>query len=93
METCAYQKVLADYGDGTMDAKTAMNHGLQHIGKLYEAQKAANLDRRELRSKVSDFENKVKTLQNEVARLTALVEKLLSKRKASGKKRKSQPCA
>jgi hypothetical protein len=52
----------------------AVGHCLQHVGKLYEAQTAANLSRYELRSKVDTLESVVNTLQAEVARLTALVE-------------------
>lgn len=93
MSTYDHKQVLSDYANGDITAEMAVGHSLQHIGKLYEAQAAANLSRYELRSKVDSLESKVNTLQAEVARLTALIEKFLSKRKQKffGKSQKDQP--
>lgn len=74
MSTYDHKRVLSDYTNGNITAEMAVGHSLQHIGKLYEAQTAANLSRYELRSKVDTLESVVNTLQAEVARLTALVE-------------------
>lgn len=93
MSTYDHKRVLSDYDKGNITAEMAVGHSLQHIGKLYEAQTAANLSRYELRSKVDTLESKVNILQAEVARLTTLVEKYLPgrKQKSSGKQQKDQP--
>jgi hypothetical protein len=76
MGTYDHKKVLSDYANGNITAEMAMGHGLQHIGKLYEAQTAANLSRYELRSKVDTLESLMNTLQAEVARLAVLIERV-----------------
>ena len=81
MGTYDHKKVLLDYANGNITAEMAVGHSLQHIGKLYEAQTAANLSRYELRSKVDTLENLVNTLQTEVTRLAVLIEQGLSQRK------------
>jgi len=93
MSTYPIKNILSEYGNDRMKVEMAMGHSLQHIGKLYEAQKAANLSRHKMRGKIDSLENAVNALQKEVARLTALVEKVLPghKRKSSGKQQKSQP--
>lgn len=87
MSTYDHQQVLADYTNGRITAEMAVGHGLQHIGKLYEAQTAANLSRYDLRSKVDTLATIVHALQTEVARLTALVEAVppQPEQKASGR--------
>ena len=64
MSTYSYDKVLSDYVNGRMDVEMAMGHGLQHIGKLYTAQTAANLNHYGLRDKVDTLEKTIETLQN-----------------------------
>ena len=93
MGTYDHKQVISDYANGRITAEMAVGHGLQHIDKLYETQTAANVSRYELRSKVDSLENTVIVLQKEVARLTALIEKFLPKRKrkSSGKQQESQP--
>jgi len=93
MGTYDHKQVVSDYANGRITAEMAVGHSLQHIDKLYEVQTAANLSRYELRGKVDTLENMVTALQAEIARLTALVEKFLSKRKGetSGKSKKDQP--
>ena len=93
MSTYPIGIILSDYENDRMDVEMAMGHSLQHIDKLYEAQATANTNRRKMRSRIDGLENTVNALQKEVARLTALVEKLLSrrKRKSSGKQQESQP--
>ncbi len=93
MGTYDHKQVLSDYANGNITVEMATGHSLQHIDKLYEAQTAANLSRYELRSKVDVLENTVNTLQAEVTRLTALIEKFRPKhkRKSSGKQQKNQP--
>jgi hypothetical protein len=81
MGTYDHKKVLLDYANGNITAEMAVGHSLQHIGKLYEAQTAANLSRYELRSKVDMLENMVNTLQTEVTHLTVLIEQVLPQRK------------
>jgi outer membrane murein-binding lipoprotein Lpp len=81
LSTYDHQQVLADYTNGRITAEMAVGHCLQHIGKLYEAQTAANLSRYDLRSKVDTLENKVNALQKAVDRLTASGEKSRPKRK------------
>jgi len=93
MGTYTYEKLMLEYANDRVTAEMALGHSLQHIGKLYEAQKAANLSRHKMRGKIDSLENAVNVLQKEVARRTALVEKMLPghKRKSSGKQQKSQP--
>ena len=81
MGTYTYEKVVSDYANGRITVEMATGHSLQHIGKLYEAQAAANISQRKMQGKIDLLENKVNALQAKVDRLTALVEKLLPKRK------------
>lgn len=78
MGTYDHKQVLLDYANGNITAEMAVGHSLQHVGKLYEAQTAANLSRYELRSKVDTLEDLVNTLQTEVTRLAVLIEKVSS---------------
>ncbi len=92
MGTYDYEKVVSDYANGRMKVEMAMGHSLQHIGKLYEAQTAANVSHYELRGKIDTLENTVNALQAKVDRLTTLIEKLLPKRKRkSSGQHKGQP--
>jgi hypothetical protein len=81
MSTYDHKQILSDYANGNITADMAVGHTLQHIGKLYEAQTAANLSRYELRSKIDALENMVSALQAEIAHLAARVEEFLSTRK------------
>lgn len=81
MGTYDHKQVMSDYANGNLTLEMAIGHSLQHIDKLYEAQTAANVSRYELRGKVDTLENRTNALQAAVDRLTALVEKFLSKRK------------
>jgi len=91
MGTYDHKQLLLDYANGHITAEMAVGHSLQHIGKLYETQTAANLSRYELRSKVDTLQNTVNILQAEVVHLTALVDEFLCerKRKSSGKQKES----
>jgi hypothetical protein len=93
MGTYDHKQILSDYESGRMTVEMAMGHSLQHIDKLYELQTTANVNRYEVRGKIDTLENRVNTLQKEVARLAALVEKFLPKRKqkSSDKSQKDQP--
>lgn len=77
MGTYDHKQVLLDYANGNITAEMAIGHSLQHVGKLYEAQTAANLSRYELRSKVDTLESMVNALQTEIARLVVLIEQSL----------------
>jgi chaperonin cofactor prefoldin len=92
MDTYDHKQILSDYANSKMPVEMAMGHSLQHIDKLYEAQTAANVSRYELRGKIDTLENRVNALQTKVDRLTALIEKLLPKRKRNvcGKQQKDQ---
>lgn len=90
MGTYDHKQVLSDYANGNITAEMAVGHGLQHIGKLYEAQTAANLSRYELRSKVDTLEKSVSALQTKIARLTVLIEQVLPRRKKNDKSRAGQ---
>ena len=81
MGTYDHKQILSEYANGKMTVEMAMGHALQHIDKLYELQTTANVNRYELRGRVDILEKTVTTLQAEVARLAALIEKFLSKRK------------
>ena len=81
MGTYDHKQVLLDYANDNITAEMAVGHSLQHIGKLYEAQTAANFSQYELRSKVDTLENLVNTLQAEVTRLAVLIEQGLPQRK------------
>ena len=74
MATYDYKQVLADYAIGKITPEMAVGHSLQHIEKLYEAQTAANVHRYAL-------EKRLNTFQTAIDRLTAFMEKMLSKRK------------
>ena len=78
MGTYDPKQLLLDYANGNITAEMAVGHSLQHIGKLYEAQTAANLSRYELRSKVDSLESMVNTLQTEIARLSVFVDQVLA---------------
>jgi len=92
MGTYDHKQVLLDYANDNITAEMAVGHSLQHIGKLYEAQTAANLSRYELRSKVDTLESMVNTLQTEISRLAILIEQVLPQRKTklSGKSQADQ---
>jgi chromosome segregation ATPase len=68
MGTYDYKKVLSEYDNGRMTVDMAVGHSLQHIGKLYEAQTAANASHRAWQAKVDRLEDALKTLQAEVDR-------------------------
>ncbi len=87
MGTYDHKKVLSEYDNGRLTVEMAMGHALQHIDKLYELQATANANRYKLRGRVDGLDKIVATLQKEVARLAASMEKFLSKRKpkSSGK--------
>ena len=72
MGTYVYEKIVTEYTNDRMAVEMATGHSLQHIGKLYEAQNAANISRYKLQGKVDGLEYVVNTLQKEVTRLTAL---------------------
>jgi len=74
MGTYDHKQVLFDYANNKITVEMATGHSLQHIGKLYEAQTAANVSRYELRGKIDTLENRVKALQAQVDRLTARIE-------------------
>ena len=87
MGTYDHKQILSDYESGKLTVEMAIGHTLQHIDKLYEFQTVANINRYELRGKIDTLENRVNSLQTEIARLTASAEKILPKRrqKPSGK--------
>lgn len=81
MGTYDHKKILSDYANGKMTVEMAVGHTLQHIGKLYDLQTTANINRYELRGRVDRLDTMVSALQKEVARLAALIEKFLPRRK------------
>ena len=81
MSTYDPKQVLADYAIGKLTPEMAVGHSLQHITKLYEAQAAANADRRAEQAKVDTLEKRVHTHQVALDRLTAFMEKVLRKPK------------
>lgn len=89
MGTYDHKQVLSDYANGKMTVEMAMGHTLQHLDKLYELQTTANISRYELRGRVDTLDKTMSTLQTEVIRLLALVEKFLPKQKP-GKSQKGQ---
>jgi hypothetical protein len=93
MGTYDHKQILSDYANGRITVEMAMGHTLQQIDKLYDLQTTANVNRYELRGRVDTFERTVIALQAEVARLTALIEKILSKSKqnSSGKSQTNLP--
>jgi len=92
MGTYDHKQVILDYDNGRITAEMAVGHALQHIDKLYEVQTAANVSDYELRGKIDTLEKTVNALQAKVDRLTALIEKLLPKRKRkSSDQSKDQP--
>ena len=83
MGTYDHKQVLLDYANDTITSEMAVGHCLQHIGKLYEAQTAANLSRYTLRSEVDTLEHIVNSLQTEIARLAGLLEQILPQHKTN----------
>ena len=81
MSTYDYKQVLADYAAGKTTPEMAVGHSLQHIGKLYEAQAAANASRSAGQAKLDTLEKRVNTLQTAVDRLTAFMDKVRRKPK------------
>ena len=81
MGTYDHKKVLSDYANGSMTVEMAVGHTLQHIDKLYDLQTTANINRYELRGRVDTLDKIVSTLQAEVARLVALIEKFRPRQK------------
>ncbi len=81
MGTYDHKKILSDYANGKMTVEMAVGHTLQHIDKLYDLQTTANINRYELRGRVDRLDKMVSALQKEVARLAALIEKFLPRRK------------
>ncbi|NJR52120.1 MAG: hypothetical protein HC780_23635 [Leptolyngbyaceae cyanobacterium CSU_1_3] len=86
MSTYDHKQVLSDYATGKITPEMAIGHGLQHIGKLYEAQNDAKAGRLDQQSQISTLEKRVNTLQVAVDRLTATIEKFRVKRKPSDPK-------
>ena len=78
MATYDPKQVLADYATGRITPEMAVGHSLQHIEQLYATQTS---QRQEWRGKTDALEKRVNHLQTAVDRLTALMEKVLSKRK------------
>ena len=94
MATYDHKQVLSDYASGKITPEMAVGHGLQHIVKLYEAQAAANTDRRAEQAKIDALEKRVNTMQAAVDRLTAFMEKVLrtqKKRTAPSQPKSDQP--
>ena len=87
MGTYDHKQILSDYGNGKMTVEMAIGHILQHIDKLYDLQTTANINRYKLRNRVDTLDKTVSSLQAEMARLVALIEKFLPKQKpkSSGK--------
>ncbi len=92
MGTYDHKQMLSDYANGRMTVEMAMGHTLQHLDKLYDLQTTANINRYELRGRVDTLDKTVSTLQAEVARLVALIEKFLPRRKQNsfGESQKDQ---
>jgi len=80
MATYDPKQLLADYASGKLTPEMAVGHSLQHIEQLYAAQTS---QRQEWRGKTDALDKRVTGLQTAVDRLTAFMEKVLSKRKKS----------
>lgn len=93
MGTYDHKQILLDYANSRMTVEMAMGHTLQHIDKLYDLQTTANINRYELRGRVDTLDKTVSTLQAEITRLVALIEKLLPTQKqiTSAKSEQDQP--
>ncbi len=76
MNTYPYEKVLLEYDKGKIDVKMATGQSLQHIGKLYEAQAAANISRYDLRDKVDSLESRINSLESRSQALERMARKL-----------------
>ena len=71
MATYDHKQVLADYAAERITPEMAVGHSLQHIAQLYEAQAATR----------AALTARVNTLQAEVDRLTAFMDKVLRAQK------------
>lgn len=76
MGTYDHKEVLTDYANNRITVEMAVGHSLQHIGKLYDAQTAANLSRYGLRSQLDTLTGQVAALQTKVDQLAALLKNL-----------------
>jgi hypothetical protein len=81
MGTYNYDKVMSDYDNGRITAEMATGHSLQHIGKLYEALTAFKTSQYEWQTKTDTLEKRVNTMQTEIDRLNAFMEKVLRSQK------------
>ncbi len=81
MSTYSPKKLLSLWRLKKIDVEMATGHTLQNLVEQQETQAATNVTMYQLRSKVDTLESTVNTLQAEIARLTAAVEKFLPKRK------------
>jgi len=70
MGTYDHKKVITDWSNGTLTADMALGHALQHIAELYERHATTHTNGRKLQAQVDYLENKVRTLQTEIDRLT-----------------------
>jgi hypothetical protein len=79
MATYDYEKVMADYTNGRMDAEMAVGHALQHIGNLYATQTTASTEQRAWQQRVAALETAVARLQKtQTDRLRSLGDSLVA---------------
>ena len=91
MATYDPKQVLTDYANGRITPEMAVGHSLQHIDLLYAALKA---NRQEGRATTDALETRVNLHQSALERLTAWMEKVLTKPKksnATGQPNADQP--
>ncbi len=80
MATYDHKQLLADYANGKITPEMAVGHSLQHIDLLYAALKA---NRQEGRATTDALATRANLHQSALDRLTAWMEKMLTKQKKS----------
>ncbi len=91
MATYDPKQVLADYANGRITPEMAVGHSLQHIDLLYAALKA---NRQEGRATTDALATRVNLHQSALDRLTAWMDKVLTKPKqqnTTGQPQSDQP--
>lgn len=90
MSTYDYDKVMSDYANDRITPEMAVGHSLQHIGKLYETVTALKTGQHTWQTKTETLEKRVNTMQTEIDRLNAFMEKVLRSQKRNAANAQTQ---
>lgn len=68
MATYEYEKLWLEYEADRMDMEMAFGHTLQHVGKLYEANRTVATVQRTMQEQLAGLTTELKTLRSEIQR-------------------------